>query len=309
MKHRNSERYVVEHGYGLDQKVAGESRTRHVIVLTLIMMVIEIAAGFWGGSMALLADGWHMGTHAAALGITLFAYMYARRHCDDPQYTFGTGKVSALGGFASAVSLALMALWVIIESVGRLVQPVEIRFNEAIGVAAGGLLVNLVSAWMLGGHHHHSPEPHHHDHNLRAAYAHVLADAVTSILAIVALTAGKILGWIWMDPLMGIVGGLIIGRWALGLLRPTSRVLLDAEVPLESVTAIRAALEDDADNQVVDLHVWRIGPRHLAVIATVVTHEPRPPGHYKRLLHGFPELAHLTVEVQNCMEPDCPAAA
>ena len=333
IKHRNSERYVPDHGYGLDEKVAGERRTRQVVVLTLIMMVIEIGAGMYVGSMALLADGWHMGTHAAALGITLFAYVYARRHCHNPQYTFGTGKVSALGGFASAVCLALVGVWVIIESIERLASPVAIRFDEAIAVAVLGLIVNLLSAWMLGGdhghHHHHGDHGHdhhhgdhghshhhgdhghghHHDHNLQAAYLHVLADALTSVLAIVALVAGRSWGWAWMDPAMGIVGGLVIIKWSAGLLRPTSRVLLDAEVPLASVNAIRATLEADADNQVVDLHVWRVGPNHLAAIATVITHTPRPPTHYKALLEGFPELAHVTVEVHDCVEPNCPAAA
>ena len=313
MKHNNSDRYVPDHGYGLDQKEAGERRTMAVVALTIVMMAVEVFAGHYVGSMALLADGWHMGTHAAALGITLFAYVYARRNCHNPQYTFGTGKVSALGGFASAVTLAMVGLWVIIESVERLVEPVAIRFDEAIAVAVIGLVVNLASAWMLGGHdhHHHGPDGHghHHDHNLRAAYMHVLADALTSVLAIVALLAAKFWAWGWMDPAMGIVGGVIIARWSIGLLRPTSRVLLDAEVPLESVNAIRAAIEADADNQVVDLHVWRVGPKHLAAIATVVTHTPRPPSHYKRLLDGFPELAHVTVEVQSCIEPNCPAAA
>ena len=314
MKHHNSHRFVPDHEYGLDREQAGERRTLQVVVLTIVMMVIEITAGMYFGSMALLADGWHMGTHAAALGITVFAYVYARRHCRNPQYTFGTGKVSALGGFASAVTLALLGVWVIVESIERLVEPVAIHFNEAIGVAVLGLVVNLVSAWMLGldnhhGHAHGHDHAHAHDHNLRAAYLHVLADAVTSVLAIVALLCGKMVGWTWMDPAMGIVGGLIIAKWAFGLLRPTSRVLLDAEVPMEAVDAMRAAIEADADNQVVDLHVWRVGPRHLAVIATVVTHRPRPPSHYKALLDRFAELAHVTVEVQSCVEPDCPAAA
>ena len=314
MKHHNSQRYVPDHGYGLDQKMAGERRTLQVVALTIVMMVIEVAAGVYFGSMALLADGWHMGTHAAALGITLFAYVYARRNCHNPRYTFGTGKVSALGGFASAVTLALVGLWVIIESGERLFEPVDIRFDEAIVVAFVGLAVNLLSAWLLGlgheHHHHHGFEaPHSHDHNLRAAYLHVLADALTSVLAIVALLCGKTWGWTWLDPAIGVLGGIIIVRWSVGLIRPTSRVLLDAEVSLEAVDSIRSTLEQDADNQVVDLHVWRVGPQHLAAIATIVTHTPQPPSHYKRLLGRFPELVHITVEVQNCAEPDCPAAA
>ena len=288
-------------------------------------MVVEITAGVYVGSMALLADGWHMGTHAAALGITLFAYVYARRHCHNPQFTFGTGKVSPLGGFASAVTLAMVGLWVIVESVERLLTPVAIRFDEAIIVAGIGLIVNLLSAWLLGDHHHHghgahdhhhhhghgAHDHHHHhghgahDHNLRAAYLHVLADALTSVLAIIALIAGRQLGWTWMDPAMGLVGGVVIGKWSIDLLRQTSLVLLDAEVPLESVDAIRATLEADADNQVVDLHVWRVGSNHLAAITTIVTHTPQPPGHYKALLKNFDELTHITVEVQKCAEADC----
>ncbi|MEM7676008.1 MAG: CDF family Co(II)/Ni(II) efflux transporter DmeF [Myxococcota bacterium] len=312
MKHYNTRRFTPDHRYGLDRRQAGERRTQQVVALTLVMMTIEIVAGLYSGSMALLADGWHMGTHAAALGITVFAYVYARRHCDNPHYSFGTGKVSALGGFASAVTLALVGVWVIAESAGRLVEPLTIRFDEAIAVSIIGLIVNLASAWMLGGtehHGHHGHGHHHHDHNLRAAYMHVLADALTSVLAIVALVAGRVWGWTWLDPAMGVVGGLIIFKWALGLLRTTSRTLLDAEVSLESVDAIRGKLESDADNQVVDLHVWRVGPKHLAAIATVVTHEPRPPTHYKKLLKSFPELTHITVEVHDCNEPNCPAAA
>ncbi|MEO1338329.1 MAG: cation diffusion facilitator family transporter, partial [Myxococcota bacterium] len=181
-----------------------------------------------------------------------------------------------------------------------------------------GLVVNLASAWLLGGHehhhhghghhHHHGHDHHHHDHNLRAAYMHVLADALTSVLAIVALVAGRVWGWAWLDPAIGIVGGVVISKWSLDLLQTTSRILLDAEVPLESVDAIRSKLEADADNQVVDLHVWRVSPKHVAAIATVVTHEPRSPTHYKQLLAGFPQLTHITVEVHDCGKPNCPAA-
>ena len=267
------------HRFGTDEVGAGERRTRWVIALTVSMMVVEIIAGTAFGSMALLADGWHMATHAAALGIAVFAYAYARRRANDRRYSFGTGKVSALGGFGSAVSLGVVALLVFVESAGRLVSPVSIRFNEAIGVAVVGLLVNLVSALLLRDDEHDEEHAsgHHHDHNLRGAYLHVLADAVTSLLAIVALTAGKFFGWTWMDALTGIVGSIVIARWSLGLLRDTSAVLLDAEVPEWRRREIQAAVEADRDNRISDLHLWRVGRRHLAAIVSVVTREPRDP--------------------------------
>ena len=299
------DRWRHDHAFGADAHRAAERRTRWVIALTVTMMVGELAGGLVFGSMALLADGWHMGTHAAALGITVFAYVYARRHAADPRYSFGTGKVGALGGFASAVGLAVVALLVLGESLSRFVDPVPIRFNEAIAVAALGLGVNLLSAWMLRDDHHHGHD-HHHDHNLRAAYLHVLADALTSVLAIVALVAGKHLGWAWMDPMMGIVGSLVIARWSVGLLRDTSSVLLDAEVGQERSAAVRATLEAEADNRVVDLHLWRVGPAHLAVIASIVTHHPRQPEHYRSLLTArHPELAHVTVEIHPCEGESC----
>jgi cation diffusion facilitator family transporter len=202
------------------------------------------------------------------------------------------------------VALAVVALLVFGESAWRLTSPVAIQFDYAIGVAVVGLIVNLASAWILhDGHAHGHAEPGghvHHDHNLRAAYLHVLADALTSLLAIVALGTGRFLGWTWMDPVMGIVGSLVIARWSLGLLRQTSAVLLDGEVDAEQREAIRSRIEADGEDRVVDLHVWRVGPSHLAVIVSVVTHEPRPPGHYKALLADRPDLAHVTVEVHRC---------
>jgi cation diffusion facilitator family transporter len=263
--------------------------------------------------MALLADGWHMGTHAAALGVAAFAYFYARRHAADPRYSFGTGKVGALGGFASAMGLAVVALLIFGESAGRLASPVAIRFDQAIGVACLGLAVNVACALLLREepHHHHETGPaehaHHHDHNLRGAYLHVLADALTSLLAIAALSTGKLLGWTWMDPIMGMVGSIVIARWSYDLLRDTSRVLLDAEVSEERRTEIRDTIEADADTRVADLHVWRVGPRHLAAIVSLVAHQPREPDHYKRMLAGRADLVHVTVEVQLC--PDAHLAA
>ncbi|MFI5307865.1 MAG: CDF family Co(II)/Ni(II) efflux transporter DmeF, partial [Polyangiales bacterium] len=257
-------RFGHSHTFGADDVLAGERRTRWVIGLTLSMMIVEIAAGTAFGSMALLADGWHMATHAAALGIAAFAYAYARKRANDPRYSFGTGKVSALAGFGSAVSLGVVALLVLAESVGRLATPVTIRFDEAIGVAVVGLLVNLASALLLRDHEHEHEHAsgQHHDHNLRGAYLHVLADAVTSLLAIAALGAGKYLGLHWMDAVTGILGSIVIARWSLGLLRDTSAVLLDAEVPETRRQQIRAAVEADLDNRVSDLHLWRVGRRH-----------------------------------------------
>jgi len=292
------------HTFGTDAFRPGEHRTRWVIALTLSMMVVEIAAGSAFGSMALLADGWHMATHAAALGMAAFAYWYARRRAHDRRYSFGTGKISALGGFGSAVSLAVVALLVLAESAERLAAPVTIRFNEAIGVAVVGLLVNLLSALLLRDHEHEEEQgsDHHHDHNLRGAYLHVLADAFTSLLAIGALTAGKLLGWTWMDSITGILGSIVIARWSLGLLKDTSAVLLDAEVADGRRQEIQEAVEKDVDNRVADLHLWRVGPHHLAAIVSVVTHEPREPSHYKELLRKFDDLAHVTIEVHRCNE-------
>ncbi len=303
-------RWKHSHRFNIEEDHA-ERNTRRVILLTLVMMIIEITAGYIFGSMALLADGWHMGTHAAALGITALAYYYARKHSDNPSYSFGTGKVGVLGGFGSAAVLAVIALLMGVESVQRLASPVTIRFNEAIAVAVVGLAVNLISAYLLRGRHHHSQQhgsghvQRHHDHNLRAAYLHVLADALTSLLAIVALITGKAFGWVWMDPIMGIVGALIISRWSYGLLRDTGKVLLDRDVDAEAVAEIRSIIESDSDNRVADLHVWRMGSHHLAAIISIVTHYPKPPDHYKMLLADHHEIAHITIEVNPCEDNPC----
>jgi len=264
-------------------------------------MAVEISAGYMFGSMALLADGWHMGTHAAALSITVFAYIYARRHADNPKYSFSTGKVGVLGGFASAVVLGVIAILMGGESLKRFFLPVAIQFNEAIWVAVIGLVINLVCAYLLHAKHSHDPghnhENHHHDHNLRAAYLHVLADALTSFLAIFALLTGKHFGWVWMDPGMGLVGALVITRWSYGLLRDTSRILLDREVNSELSAKIRSTIEADGDNLVADLHVWQVSPQYLSIILTVVTHFPKAPDHYKKLLKDIIGNAHISVEV------------
>jgi cation diffusion facilitator family transporter len=300
---QHNHRFHVDHGHG-------ERATRRVIALTLTMMVIEIAAGMAFGSIALLADGWHMGTHAVALGITALAYYFARRHADNPRFTFGTGKVGELGGFASAAVLVVVAVVMAAESVQRLIAPHPIRFNEAIAVAVVGLIVNVISALMLQDRDDHRPadehgKGHHHDHNLKAAYLHVLADALTSVLAIVALSAGKAFGWVWMDPAMGIVGAVIITKWAYGLLMDTGRILLDRDVDPGFVSEIVQRIEAESDNRVSDIHVWRVGSGSLSIILSIVTHNPQPPDHYKRLLADFEDIAHVTVEVNACEGESC----
>lgn len=279
-------------------------------MITAITMVVEIVAGSVFGSMALLADGWHMGTHAGAFAITIFAYHYSRKHNSDKDFTFGTGKVSVLGGYSSAIALAVIALFIGVESIERLITPQEIRFNEAIAVAVLGLTVNLFCAYLLHGNHTHTHEhghkhAHHHDHNLRGAYLHVIADALTSVLAIFALSFGKLLGWQWLDPLMGIVGALVITRWAYGLLKDTSTILLDRNTEREHLELIRQRIESDSDNRVSDIHIWKVGPVDYAAIISVVTHYPKSTEHYKYLLVEFKELSHLTIEVNSCTGEPC----
>jgi len=284
----------------------GEKRTKQVLVLTLITMILEIIAGFAFGSMALLADGWHMGTHSVAFAITIFAYHYSRKHAKDKGFTFGTGKVSVLGGFASAIALAAVAIFIAIESVNRFINPLTIHFNEAIAVAVLGLTVNLVCAFLLYGHHEHSDSSKHgHDHNIRGAYLHVLADALTSILAIFALLAGKFFGWIWLDPLIGIAGALLIARWSYGLLLDTSSILLDKNISLEKTREIIHTIESDSDNRIADIHVWKVGPADYAAIISLVTHYPKNTEYYKNLLSKYDELSHINIEVNHCEDEPC----
>ncbi len=292
----------------IDKK--GESRTKQVLLITVVTMVAEIIAGTVFGSMALLADGWHMGTHAGAFAITIFAYHYSRKHSDNRDFTFGTGKVSVLGGYSSAIALAVVALFIGVESVKRLITPHEIRFNEAIAVAVLGLMVNLFCALLLRGNHTHThahghDHVHHHDHNLRGAYLHVIADALTSVTAIFALSLGKIYGWQWLDPLMGIVGALVITRWSYGLLRDTSTILLDRNIEHNQIESIRQVIESDSDNRVSDIHIWKVGPVDYAAVISLVTHHPQPTEHYKNLLKNFKELSHLTIEVNLCKDDPC----
>lgn len=291
----------------------GERRTRQVLIITALTMLVEIAAGLAYGSMALLADGWHMGTHVAAFLITILAYRFAKKHAADKAFAFGTGKVSVLGGFASAIALIVVALLMLIESGQRLLAPQPIHFNESIGVAALGLLVNIACAFLLQGHHDHGhahdDDDHHHhdhhDHNLKAAYLHVLADALTSVLAIGALLFGKYLGWNQLDPLIGIVGALVISRWAYGLVRETGAILLDGSISTGELAAIKEKIEGALDNRIADMHVWKVGPAHYAAILAIVTHHPQKIDYYRELLAEFTNLSHLTVEIHTCEGEPC----
>jgi cation diffusion facilitator family transporter len=268
------------------------------------MMVAEIAGGSIFGSMALVADGWHMSTHAAALSIAGFAYWFARKHAHDPRFTFGTGKLGELAGFASAVILGLVALFIGYESVQRILAPITISFNEAIAIAVVGLGVNIFSAFLLRedhDHHEHHGHAHHghHDTNLRAAYVHVLADALTSVLAIVALLAARFYGWVWMDPAVGMIGAVVIAFWSVGLIRSSGMTLLDMVPDTSLSSRIKQMLELNGD-RVSDLHIWRVGPGHSALVASLVTDGPQDPSIYKARLKGLKGLSHVTVEAHTC---------
>ncbi|HET7728623.1 MAG TPA: CDF family Co(II)/Ni(II) efflux transporter DmeF [Usitatibacter sp.] len=327
---------------------AGERRTWIVVAITAITMGAEIVGGVLTGSMALLADGWHMATHVVALSIAGFAYLLARRWSRDDRFAFGTWKIEVLGAFTSALLLGVVALAMAWESAWRLVHPEEIRFLPALVVAAIGLAVNLVSAAVLHGHGHshgdahdpgherhahghdehaHGHDEHAHGHdehahhrhdeprarargnadlNLRSAYLHVVTDAFTSVLAIVALTAGWLGGWKWLDPAMGIVGAVVIAWWAKGLIADSARVLLDREMDVPLVADIRRAVQSDGDAEIADLHVWRVGRSSYAAVLTVVAHRPLEPEVYRRRLAALPALAHVSVEVNRCPHGDCP---
>jgi cation diffusion facilitator family transporter len=309
MHNHTLEQWQHSHDFLVDRDRA-EKSTQMVMWLTAVTMVVEVVAGNIFGSMALLADGWHMATHVAAFGIAVFAYRYARSNANNPKYTFGTGKVSILGGFTSAVVLGSIASIVAIESANRFFQPHIVQFNEAIGVATIGLVVNLISALLLQDKHHHKSEHHHEHHhhsdrNLRAAYIHVLADLLTSVLAIVALFAGKFLGWVWMDAVMGLVGAAVIAKWAYGLVRETGAILLDGAIDKKTQLAILTAIEEDSDSRISDLHVWYISENHLAATISLVTHHPQTPEYYKRLLKHIPSLSHVLVEVNSCQGKTC----
>jgi cation diffusion facilitator family transporter len=342
-------RWRHEHAFDAGNR-QGERRTWIVVAITALTMVVEIVAGMVTGSMALLADGWHMATHVIALSIAGVAYVLARRWSRDRRFAFGTWKIEVLGAFSSALLLGVVAIAMAIESVHRLFEPASIEFGPALLVAAIGLVVNLVSAAVLGHNHghghahgadgHDDAAAHDHDHghahehghaqahghaharghpthdrhegrrhqdmNLRSAYVHVLADALTSVFAIAALAAGFWGGWTWLDPVMGLVGGVVIAAWSRRLIADSARVLLDREMDAPVVGRIREAIETDEDAEVADLHVWRVGRASYAVVVSVVAHEPRSPSEYRDRLDGIESLAHVSVEVNRCEHRRCP---
>ncbi len=299
-----------------------ERRTWAVVILTGLTMLLEIVAGYWFNSMALLADGWHMASHMVAIGLAALAYLLARRYAADHRFTFGTWKIEVLAGFASALLLVVVALFMIGESLLRFWAPAAIGFDEALVVAVVGLLVNLLSAWLLRdqhdhghghGHgddaHSHAERGHAHAHgapgkdlNRHAAFIHVLTDALTSVAAIIALLGGKLFGWGWLDPAMGIIGALVILVWSRGLLRDTAKALLDREMDDPLVDKVREALERVPDTEVTDLHLWRVGRSQYSCILSVVTHQPHTADRYKAALQPFAQLVHITAEVNRCGE-------
>lgn len=298
------ERWVHDHSFGQDAKKSGERRTLIVIAITGLMMGVEIVAGLSFGSMALLADGLHMASHASALTISALAYCYTRRHARDPRFNFGTGKINSLSAFASATMLAGFAFLMAWESSARLFAPARIEFNQAVFVAMLGLAVNGICLLILRDQDHTHDDDHahekHSDHNRLSAYLHVLADALTSILAILALLAGKHLGWNWMDPVMGLVGAVLVSRWSWSLIRASGRVLLDMQAPDPICRDMRSRIEAHSDNRVTDLHVWAVGPGIFAAEIALVTSEPHPPEHYRKLLASRLRLVHTTFEVRHC---------
>ncbi len=298
-----SSRWCHSHVYVDERSAALERRTLVVVAITAVTMVVEITAGLVYGSMALLADGLHMASHAVALGIAAFAYRYARQHAADPTFSFGTGKVNALAGFSGAVLLGVFALGMAGESFERFLWPVEIAVDQALVVAVLGLVVNGASVAVLGaggdhGHaHSHDDEPHQHDHNFRSAYFHVLADALTSLLAIGALLAAKYLSVAWLDPTMGVVGAVLVARWSWGLLRDSGRVLLDRQIDEAELERVRDTVEGTGEHRVVDLHVWAIAPGRRAAIVGIESADPRSVEEFRSMLPTDLGLAHVTIEV------------
>ena len=302
-----------KHSHRFDEgNPLAEKSTLRVAILTAVMMVIEITGGWYYNSMALLADGWHMSSHTVALGLSVFAYVYARKYAHDPRFSFGTWKIEVLGGYTSAIFLVMVAGLMIYQSIERLVAPSPIHYDQAIVIAIVGLLVNLASAWLLKDGHHHDHEPMHHDHahghddhahghhdlNLRSAYMHVLADAATSVLAIIALFGGKLWGASWLDPVMGLVGATLVSVWAYGLLRDTGRVLLDAEMNAPVVAEIREVIDASPVKAILsDLHVWRVGKGKYACILSLATDNEVSPEYFKQQLSIHEELVHISIEI------------
>ena len=318
--------WLHDHTFGQDNPKTGERSTLVVVVITAITMAVEIAAGLIFGSMALLADGLHMGSHTSALSISVFAYYYTRRHAADPRFSFGTGKINSLAAFASAILLVVFALVMAWESVIRFIRPVTIEFDQAIFVAVLGLIVNGICMLILAGrnhtHHHEEDNPHirddhghshssgdhdhhfHHDQNLWSAYLHVMADTLTSVLAIIALLSGKYFGLVKMDPLMGIIGALLITRWSVDLIRSSANILLDMRAPERIGRSIRESIESASDNRITDLHVWAVGPGIYAAEIALVSSDPKPADHYCGMIPHELGIVHTKVEVHKC--PTCP---
>jgi cation diffusion facilitator family transporter len=298
-------RWRQSHDFRHAHEGVAERRLRWVVGITLVTMLAELVGGYAFGSMALVADGWHMGSHAAALSISVIGYVAARRFVGHTHFTFGTGKIGPLAAYSSALLLGLVALIMAVQSIERLVSPVRVHFDQALTIAVIGFVVNLACAWILRERHAHGSETHahashHHDHNLAAAYLHVLADALTSVLAIAALICGKYLGWVALDPVMGIIGAAVIAHWSIGLLRSTGRVLLDAEDTGALTNKVRRLIEQGTAHRVADLHVWRVGIGVYACIVTVVTRDRISAEEIKTQLADIRAIRHLTVEVNRC---------
>ena len=300
----NSKIWNHEHSFGQDKKRSSETRTIIVILITASMMCIEIVAGLAYGSMALLADGLHMASHTAALSISAYAYYFARKRAHDRSFSFGTGKVNSLGGYTGAILLLIFALMMVYESIHRLLKPEDILYNQAILVAVISLIVNGASMLILGHdeHHHHGHDHHGHDHNLRAAYLHVLADTLTSFLAIIALLAAKFYAWNWMDPIMGIIGAILITKWSIGLLKQSGNVLLDRQGPDHLVKSVEKVIKSmPSKPEIVDLHIWLIGPNIFSASITVLSNEEKCIGCLiKSEIKNISAIVHTTIEVHQC---------